>query len=176
MGFSALDGLMMGTRCGTLDAGVVLHLLGERGMSPADVTDLLYRHSGLLGVSGLSSDMRALAASDLPEAAEAIALFAHRAAREAAALAVTLGGLDGLVFTAGIGEHDAATRVRICAELGFLGVVIDEAANAAQAPLISAPTSYVRVRVLPTDEERMIARHTLATLQALPDARRATVP
>lgn len=160
MGFSALDGLMMGTRCGTLDAGAVLYLL-QQGMDVGAVQDLLYRQCGLLGVSGLSSDMRVLAASSLPEAEEAIALFAWRAAREAGALVTALGGLDGIVFTAGIGEHDSAMRSRICAHLAWLGVEIDNEANAAHAPIISTPASTIRVRVIPTDEERMIALHTL---------------
>lgn len=166
MGFSALDGLMMGTRCGTLDAGAVLHLLQHKGMSAQAVQDLLYRQSGLLGVSGLSSDMRVLEVSDAPAALEAIELFAWRAAREAGALIMALGGLDGLVFTAGIGEHDAAMRARICAHLGWLGLAIDPQANAAHAPVISTPDSAIRVRVIPTDEERMIALHTLDLLQA----------
>jgi acetate kinase len=165
MGFSALDGLMMGTRCGTLDAGAVLHLLLQRGMSAQGVQDMLYRQSGLLGVSALSSDMRELAASTAPEAEEAIALFAWRAAREAGALMTSLGGLDGIVFTAGIGEHDAATRARICAHLAWTGVDLDPVANAAHAPVISTPASAIRLRVIPTDEERMIALHTLSIIE-----------
>ncbi|AMK24783.1 MULTISPECIES: acetate/propionate family kinase [Sphingomonadales] len=164
MGFTALDGLVMGTRCGTIDPGVILHFQLRMGMSAADVEDMLYRQSGLLGVSGLSSDMRALAASDAPEAEEAMALFAWRAARETAALASSMGGLDGIVFTAGIGENDAAMRQRICARLAWLGVELDEQANAAGAPLVSTPGSHVAVRVIPTDEERMIALHTLHVL------------
>ncbi|MDE1915606.1 MAG: acetate/propionate family kinase [Sphingomonadales bacterium] len=166
MGFSALDGLVMGTRCGTLDAGAVLHLLLQKGMSAQAVQDLLYRQSGLLGVSGLSSDMRELEVSDAPSAREAIELFAWRAAREAGALIISLGGLDGLVFTAGIGEHDAPMRARICAYLGWLGLAIDPQANAAHAPVISTPGSTICVRIIPTDEERMIALHTLSLLQA----------
>jgi acetate kinase len=165
MGFSALDGLMMGTRCGTLDAGAVLHLMLQRGMGAPEVQDMLYRRSGLLGVSGLSSDMRELSASPAPEAAEAIALFAWRAAREAGALITSLGGLDGIVFTAGIGEHDAAMRARICAHLHWAGVEIDPQANAAHAPVISTPDSAIRIRVIPTDEERMIALHTLSAIK-----------
>lgn len=170
MGFSALDGLMMGTRCGTLDAGAVLHLMLQRGMSAQGVQDMLYRRSGLLGVSGLSSDMRELAASAAPEAEEAIALFAWRAAREAGGLMSVLGGLDGIVFTAGIGEHDAAMRARICAHLRWAGVEIDPQANAIHAPVISAPASAIRVRVIPTDEERMIALHTLSAIKEQADA------
>ncbi|MCK9541294.1 MAG: acetate/propionate family kinase [Novosphingobium sp.] len=164
MGFTALDGLVMGTRCGGIDPGVVLHLQLRMGMSARDIEEMLYRKSGLLGVSGLSSDMRTLAASDAPEAEEAMALFAWRAARETAALAASLGGLDGIVFTAGIGENDAAMRARICARLAWLGVELDERANAANAPLVSTPGSRVAVRVIPTDEERMIALHTLRVL------------
>lgn len=161
MGFTALDGLMMGTRCGGIDPGVVLHLQTQLGMSPAEVEDLLYKKSGLLGVSGISSDMRTLAASKAPEAAEAIALFAWRVAREIAALAVSLGGIDGLIFTAGIGENDANIRSLICRRLAWLGVRTDELANAGNGPRISMPDSPVAVLVIPTDEERMIALHSL---------------
>ncbi|PTR05823.1 MULTISPECIES: acetate/propionate family kinase [unclassified Novosphingobium] len=165
MGFSALDGLMMGTRCGTLDAGAVLHLLMQQGMSASEVEDLLYRQSGLLGVSGLSSDMRELEASPAPGAEEALDLFAWRVAREAGALVMALGGLDGVVFTAGIGENDAVMRARICTYLEWLGAMVDFEANTASAPVISAPGSRVVIRVIPTDEERMIALHALSVLQ-----------
>lgn len=161
MGFTALDGLMMGTRCGALDPGVVLHLQREYGMGLAEVEDVLYRQSGLLGVSGISNDMRALLASEAPSAREAVELFAFRASREAAALVPSLGGLDGLVFTGGIGERAAPVRAMICARLEWLGVAIDEEANAADAAVISSHGSRVEVRVVPTDEEAMIARHTL---------------
>ncbi|MCC2978261.1 acetate/propionate family kinase [Sphingomonas sp. PL-96] len=161
MGFTALDGLMMGTRSGSLDPGVVLHLQTQMGMSPADIEDLLYRKSGLLGVSGISSDMRTLTASMAPEAEEALALFAWRVGREAGALASSLGGVDGIVFTAGIGENDADMRSRICRRLEWLGLEINEIANACDGPLISMPDSRPRVYVIPTDEERMIALHTL---------------
>ena len=161
MGFTALDGLMMGTRCGSIDPGVVLDLLQQRGMTAAEIEDLLYRRSGLLGVSGLSGDMRSLLASDGPEAAEAIDLFTFRAIREIGALTASLGGLDGLVFTAGIGAHAAPIRARICAGLGWLGVSLDPAANVAGAAVISTAASRVAVRVMETDEEAMIARHTL---------------
>jgi acetate kinase len=161
MGFTALDGLMMGTRCGSIDPGAVLHLQTQMGMSAADVETLLYNQSGLLGVSGLSSDMRALSASTAPEAEEAIALFAWCAAREAGALTASLGGLDGLVFTAGIGENDVDIRSRICRRLAWLGIEIDEVANAGNGPVISLTDSRVKVLVIPTDEERMIATHTL---------------
>ena len=164
MGFTALDGLMMGTRCGTIDPGVILHLQAEMGMAAKDVENLLYSRSGLLGVSGLSSDMRELSLSDRPEAAEAIDLFTWRAAREAGALASSLEGLDGLVFTAGIGEHHADVRARICRRLQWLGIRIDDAANTANAPLISLADSPIKVRIIPTDEERMIALHTLSIL------------
>tara|TARA_R110000787_G_scaffold79023_1_gene172605 strand:- start:7878 stop:9080 length:1203 start_codon:yes stop_codon:yes gene_type:complete len=164
MGFTALDGLMMGTRCGSIDPGVVLHLQAQLGMSPAEIEDLFYKKSGLLGVSGISSEMRTLAASDAPEAAEAIDLFACRAAREVAALATSLGGIDGIVFTAGIGENDADIRSRICSRLAWLGVRIDELANVGNCPRISMPDSPVAVLVIPTDEERMIALHTLNVL------------
>jgi len=161
MGFTALDGLMMGTRCGSIDPGAVLYLLQQRGLSAAAIEDMLYRRSGLLGVSGLSGDMRSLLASDTTEAAEAIELFVFRAIREIGALTASLGGLDGLVFTAGIGAHAAPVRARICAGLGWLGVSLDPAANAAGAAVISTATSRVEVRVIETDEEAMIARHTL---------------
>lgn len=168
MGFTALDGLMMGTRCGSLDPGVVLHLQTQLGMSAADVERLLYMESGLLGVSGISSDMRALSESGAPEAEEAIELFASRAAREIGALTVSLGGLDGLVFTAGIGENHADTRSRICRRLAWLGLQIDETTNAANMTRISLPGSQVVVCIVPTDEERMIALHTLAILARVP--------
>lgn len=166
MGFTALDGLVMGTRCGAIDPGVVLHLQTALGMSVSDVEDLLYRRSGLLGMSGLSGDMRTLSASSAPEAREAIEAFAWRAAREAGGLVSSLGGLDGLVFTAGIGENDAATRARICERLGWAGVAIDADANARHDAVISTPQSAVTVRIVPTDEEWMIARHTIDSIGA----------
>ncbi len=137
MGFTALDGLPMGQRCGSLDPGVVLYLLQEKGMTPQAVSDLLYHNSGLLGVSGISDDMRSLLASDDPRAAEAVDLFVYRIGRELGSLAASLGGLDILVFTAGIGEHAAEIRRRVCADAAWLGVAIDEAANAADATRIS---------------------------------------
>lgn len=164
MGFTALDGLMMGTRCGSLDPGVVLHLQTQLGMGVREVEDLLYRKSGLLGVSGVSSDMRALSRSGSPEAEEAIDLFAWRVAREAGALAASLGGVDGVVFTAGIGENHADVRARICRRLAWLGAALDDDANRRDAGVISLPESRVTLRVIPTDEERMIALHTLAAL------------
>lgn len=166
MGFSTLDGVPMGTRCGALDPGVVLHLLQARGMSAAQVEDLLYRRAGLLGVSGTSADMRVLRASEAPEAREALDMFALRCAGEVARLAATLQGLDTLVFTAGIGEHDAAMRAAICERLGWLGVEVDAAANARHAGSIAAPASRVAVLVLPTDEEQVIADDALALIGA----------
>jgi acetate kinase len=164
MGLTALDGLMMGTRCGDLDPGVLLYLMQSRGMDAAALEDMLYRKAGLLGVSGISADVRALLASADPHAAEAIDLFVFRIAREMGAMAATLGGVDGLVFTAGIGENAVDIRRRICARAAWLGVSIDAAANQANASRISTPDSLVSVWVLPTDEEVMIARHTMATL------------
>ena len=164
MGFTALDGLPMGTRPGQLDPGVVLYLLDQKGMSVAEVTDLLYRGSGLKGLSGLSNDMRDLVDSDDPRAAFAIDHFVHRAALSAGLLAAALGGLDAFVFTAGIGEHSTVIRARIAARLAWLGAEIDEAANEAGATVISTPASRVALLVVPTDEELMIARHTLALI------------
>ncbi len=168
-GFSALDGLVMASRCGALDPGVPLYL-ARQGRGVDEIEDLLYRRSGLLGVSGISGDVRVLLASHHPHAREALDLFAYRFALEAAALASALGGLDGLVFTAGIGEHAPAIRAQACARLAWLGLELDEAANAANRAVISTPRSRVEVRVMATDEEAMIARHTLAVL------RRAAAP
>jgi acetate kinase len=170
-GFTALDGLVMGTRCGSLDPGVVLYLLQQRAMSAHDIEDLLYRKSGLLGLSGLSSDMRDLLASPDPAAREAICSFVYRLARETGGMAAALGGLDGFVFTAGIGEHAAKLRELACEKLSWLGITLDRDANARHAAVISAPGSRVVVRVIPTDEEWMIARHSLDLLAApAPDA------
>ncbi len=166
MSFTALDGLVMGTRCGSLDPGVVLYMLQQKGLSAAAVERLLYRQSGLLGVSGISADMRVLAASADPRAREAVELFAYRVARETAALVGSLGGLDGFVFTAGIGEHAPELRSAVCERLRWLGVRIDAAANAGAAGTIGAPDSLVDVRVIPADEEAMIARYTRAVLLA----------
>jgi acetate kinase len=159
MGFTALDGLMMATRCGSLDAGVVLYL-AQQGHSHADIEDMLYRRSGLLGVSGISGDVRTLEASADPHAAEALALFTYRIAIEAGGLVSALGGLDGLVFTAGIGEHAPTIRAAVCERLAWLGLVLDPQANAAGATVISSPGSAIEVRVIPANEERMIALHT----------------
>ena len=165
MGFTALDGLMMGTRSGSLDPGLVLHLIARRGMSASAVEDLLYHQSGLLGVSGISNDMATLLASDAPPAREAVALFCYRISRTLGSLAAALGGIDALVFTAGIGEHAAAVRAEVCARAAWLGVVLDAAANAGgDASRISAPDSRVAVHVIATDEDRMIARHCQALL------------
>jgi acetate kinase len=160
MGYTALDGLLMGTRCGAIDPGVILHLIGHEGMSVAEVTDLLNTKSGLSGVSGLSSDVRVLEASDDPRAEFALALFAYRAIWELGALVAVLGGLDLLVFTGGIGEHSAGMRRRICATGEWAGIVLDPTANATHESKISQPDGRVGVFVIPTDEERVIARAT----------------
>ena len=162
MGLTPLDGLMMGTRSGALDPGLVLALLQDH--SADEVTDLLYHQSGLLGVSGAESDMRKLAASHDPAALEAIALFSFRAAREAGGMAASLGGVDGLVFTGGIGEHDAAIRDAICGRLAWLGIVLDMARPNHGEHCLSAPDSPVAVWVIPTNEELVIARQTLEIL------------
>jgi len=169
MGFTALDGLPMGTRCGALDPGVILYLLQAKGMSADAIERLLYSQSGLLGVSGVSSDMRALIESRDPHAQEAVELFAFRIARETGALAMTLGGLDGFVFTAGIGENVALVRRLVCERLAWLGVALDDAANERGDACISAAGSRVAAWVVPTDEELMIARHTLASLPSTKD-------
>jgi acetate kinase len=160
MGFTAVDGLPMGTRSGSLDPGVVLYLMDECKMDARAIETLLYRRSGLLGVSGLSSDMRELLESDHPHAREAVALFCYRIGRELGSLAAALGGLDAIVFTAGIGEHAAAVRETVCRDAAWLGVALDHAANAHHGPRISTPDSRVAVWVIATDEESMIARHT----------------
>jgi acetate kinase len=164
MGFSALDGLPMGTRCGELDPAVVLHLLRQEGMAPAEVEDLLYRRSGMLGLSGVSSDFRDLLASPEPRARFALEVFVHRAARGVGSLAAALGGLDGIVFTAGVGENAAPVRAAICEACRWLGVELDPEANAAHGPRISRPGSRVAAHVIPTDENLMIARHTRAVV------------
>lgn len=167
MGFSTLDGVPMATRCGALDAGVVLYLQRALGMSVSEVEDLLYHRSGLLGVSGLSADMRSLEGSSQPSAREALELFALRCAGEVGRLATSLGGLDGLVFTAGIGEHDARLRAMVCARLQWLGVELDEAANMVHAERISLEGSGVAVHVIATDEERVIAEDARSLLAVL---------
>ena len=160
MGFSALDGLVMGTRPGTLDPGVLLYLIQQKNMEATAIQHLLYEESGLLGISGLSSDMRELLASRDPRAEEAVDLFCYRVCCELGGMTAALGGLDGLVFTAGIGEHAATIRSRICEKAAWLGIMFDAAANETSGPCISAPDSPVSVWVIPTDEELMIARHT----------------
>ncbi len=164
MGFTALDGLMMGTRCGAIDPGVLLYLMDQKGLTVAKVSDLLYSQSGLMGVSGLSGDMAVLEASKDPNAREAIDLFCYRAAGELAALATANGGLDTIVFTAGIGENSALVRDLICARLAWLGVLLDARANARGATRISAANSTVEVLVIPTDEEAVIANATRSFL------------
>jgi acetate kinase len=154
----------MGTRCGSIDPGVLLYLMDEHGMDARALERLLYKESGLLGVSTLSSDMRELLASSDPRAREAVELFCYRIVRELGSLAAALGGLDAVVFTAGIGEHAAPVRAAVCRDSAWLGVELDAAANAAGGPRISTPASRVAVWVIPTDEELMIARHTRALL------------
>jgi acetate kinase len=164
MGFTALEGLPMGTRCGQIDPGVLIYLMDEHGMDARAIERLLYKESGLLGVSGRSSDMRELLAADDDRCRLAVDLFCYRAAREIGSLAAALGGLDALVFTAGIGEHAAPVRERILRRCAWLGVELDEAANATGGPLLTTAQSRVTAWVVPTDEEGMIARHTLALL------------
>ena len=159
MGFTPLDGLVMATRCGSIDPGAVLQLILREGLPAAAVERLLARESGLLGVSGQSGDMRVLLASGDPAAAEAVELFCYRAARESGSLVAALGGLDSLVFTAGIGEHSAVIRERICRRLGWLGLELDAAANDRHEPRITTPDSRVTAWVIPTDEEAVIAAH-----------------
>ena len=162
MGFTAVDGLPMGTRSGNLDPGVVLYFIQELKMDAAAIESLLYKKSGLLGVSGISSDMRELLESTDPRAKLAIDLFVYRISRELGSLAAALGGLDAIVFTAGIGERAAAIREAVCRQAEWLGVALDTAANAAGGPRIGTASSRVAAWVIPTNEELMIARHTLA--------------
>lgn len=164
MSFSTLDGIPMATRCGAIDPGVLIHLIKERGMSIEAVEELLYHRSGLLGVSGISADSRILIESDETGAREALDLFAFRVSREMAAIANTLGGLDGIVFTAGIGEHQPQVREAVCNHLAWLGVRIDGVANARQATRIEAPASAVAILVVPTDEEQVIAEEAFSVL------------
>jgi acetate kinase len=160
LGFTALDGLCMGTRPGALDPGVVLYLFQVQGLSAKEVESILYKKSGLLGISGISSDMRELLGSSEPGARLAVDYFVYRAAKEIGALTAVLGGIDGLVFTAGIGENSPEIRRRICEASSWLGLVIDEKANTSGAPQISTQQSKISVWVIPTNEELMIARHT----------------
>ena len=160
MGFTALDGLPMGTRCGSVDPGVMLYLMEELKMDARAIENLVYEESGLLGVSGVSSDMRVLLASDAPRAKLAVDLFIYRIGRELGSLVAALGGLDALVFTAGIGEHAVPIRERVVQDAGWLGLTLDAEANARGGPRITAAGSRVPAYVLPTNEELMIARHT----------------
>jgi len=164
MGFTPLDGVMMGTRCGTIDPGILLYLQRERGMSAEDLEQMLYRKSGLLGVSGVSSDMRTLQSSDDPRAAEAIDLFTFEVAKAVCAMALTLQGLDCLVFTGGIGEHASKVRALVCDQLRWLSLELDPKANDVAADLVSADASSVEIRVIPTSEETTIARHVGALM------------
>jgi acetate kinase len=164
MGFTAVDGLPMGTRSGALDPGVLLFMFDELGMGVREVERLLYHESGLLGMSGISSDMRDLLASDAPAATLALDVFVYRARRELGSLAAALGGLDAVVFTAGIGENQPEVRRRICSDAAWLGLDLDVAANARHGPRISAAGSRVSAWVVPTDEETMIARHVVRLL------------
>jgi len=162
MGFTALDGLPMGTRTGQIDPGVLLYLLATRGWDAARLERFLYQECGLKGLSGVSNDMRDLLASEAPLAKIAVDYFVSRIQRETAALAAAMGGIDGLVFTGGIGENAAVIRSRVCEGLAWLGLELDAAANTRHSPCISTPDSLLSVWVIPTDEERMIARHTRA--------------
>jgi acetate kinase len=165
MGFTAVEGLPMGTRSGSLDPGVILYLMDHRGMDARAVEALIYNQSGLLGVSGVSSDMRALLASGDPRAKLAVDLYCYRIRRELGSLAAALGGLDAIVFTAGIGENSAAIRERVCGDAAWLGVEVDPAANAAGGPRISTAGARASAWSIPTNEELMIARHTRRMLQ-----------
>lgn len=163
MGFSALDGPPMSTRCGALDPGVILHLLQAKGMSVEQVSDLLYHRAGLLGLSGVSGDMVALLGDARPDARQALEVYVYRIAREIGSLAAALGGVDTVVFTAGVGENAAPIRARIADLCGWLGVRLDADANAAAARVISTSGSAVRVLVIPTDEQAVIARDAWRT-------------
>jgi acetate kinase len=168
MSFTALDGLMMGTRCGAIDPGVLLYLIDRHGMNASTLGELLYEQSGLLGVSGISSDMRLLLESSDACAAEAVDLFVYRVGRELGSLAAALDGLDALVFTGGIGEHAVSIRHRVCREARWLGLELDEEANEKGGPCISGKGSRVTAWVIPTNEELMIARHTRRLLGSAP--------
>ena len=164
MGFTAVDGLMMGTRCGSLDPGVLIYLMDERGMDARALEDFVYKRCGLLGVSGLSSDMRMLRESREAAAADAIELFIYRIVREIGSMAAAAGGVDAIVFTGGIGQNDAVTRAEIATGCGWLGLAVDHNLNAAGVTRIESDSSKVAALVIPTDEEQMIARHTSALL------------
>lgn len=160
LGFSTIDGLIMGTRCGALDPGVLIHLMETKGMGAKELTKLLYKESGLLGISGISQDMRTLLASNSPDAALAVDLFCYRIARELGSLTAAAGGIDALVFTGGIGEHAAEVRRRVCEKFTWLGIKLDPTANAQNALRISTADANVDVLVIPTNEEWMLAKHT----------------
>jgi acetate kinase len=162
MGFSVLDGVPMGTRCGQIDPGVLLYLLRERRMTVEQIEELLYKKSGLLGLSGVSSDMRDLLASDRTEARQAVEYFVYRVTMAIGSLVAALGGIDCIIFTGGIGEHAVAIRTSVLVELKWLGIELDAAANGTGGPRISAPSSRVSAWVVPTDEEGTIARHVMA--------------
>jgi len=164
MGFTALDGIPMGTRPGQIDPGVLLYLIMQKGMEPLEVQNLLYRESGLKGISGISNDMRELESSADARAKLAVDYFVYRIALNAGMLAAALGGLDAFVFTAGIGENSVTIRARIAEKLTWLGAVFDHDANAARKPLISRAESRIAIHIVPTDEELMIARHTVSLL------------
>jgi acetate kinase len=172
MGFTAADGLPMGTRCGSVDPGVLLWLMDEMKMDARAIEKLVYQQSGLLGVSGISSDMRTLEASDDPRAKAAIDLYAYRIGRELGSLAAALGGVDAIVFTAGIGENSSGLRERVCRDAAWLGVELDVAANRGGAQRISTPGSRAAAWIVPTNEELMIARHTRRVLGASPASAR----
>ena len=174
MSFTALDGLMMGTRCGAIDPGVLLYLIDRHGMDARALEQLLYHESGLLGVSGISGDMRELLASSDPHAAEALDLFVYRMNRELGSLAAALGGLDAVVFTGGIGEHAVSIRARICQDARWLGLDLDEDANAKGGPCISEKGSRVTAWMIPTNEELMIATHTQRVLGLAPSSQSRT--
>ena len=166
MGFTAVDGLMMGTRCGNVDPGVILYLMDQRGMDARAIEKLVYSQSGLLGISGIASDMRTLLASDAPRAKLAVDLFCYRIQRELGSLAAALGGVDAIVFTAGIGENATAIRERVLRDAAWLGVELDAGANASGGPRLTTAASRVSAWVIPTNEELMIARHTRDVLAA----------
>lgn len=166
MGFSTLDGLPMGTRCGQLDPGVVLYLLQQERMNASEISDLLYDRSGLLGLSGMSNDMRTLEAAGTPEAGQAIDYFVFWIKRELGGLAAVLGGLDGLVFTGGIGENSRRVRERVCDDLGWLGIELDRSRNEQNARVVSTDRSRTRVLVLPTNEELVIARAAASFIES----------
>jgi acetate kinase len=176
MGFTALDGLPMARRCGSLDPGVVLYLMEEKGMTAAAISDLLYQSSGLLGVSGISDDMKTLLESHKPEAREAVDLFVYRICRELGSLVAALGGFDGLVFTAGIGEHAPEIRRRVCKQSAWLGLDIDDVANEAGGPLITKAGGKTSAWMIPTDEDLMIARHTRCLISAPAGAQDTMIP